>query len=115
MHGSSLQEFFDDWVYKEGYPIYAINAFNSGVNQATVTIQQTQSITNTAQVGYVSFFEMPVPVRLTLSNSSTMDVRLNNTFSGQSFNVTLPAGTTITGVAFDPNKDIISRNSTRIT
>lgn len=112
VHGSSLQEFFDDWVYKEGYPIYTINAFNSGVNQATVTINQAQSITNTAQVGYVSFFEMPVPVRLTLSNSTTMDVRLNNTFSGQSFNVTLPAGTTITGVAFDPNKDIISRNST---
>ncbi|HKX85944.1 MAG TPA: T9SS type A sorting domain-containing protein, partial [Flavobacterium sp.] len=72
----------------------------------------TQSITNTAQTGYVSFFEMQVPVRLNLSNSTTLDVRLNNTFGGQSFNVALPAGTTITGVIFDPNKDIISRNST---
>lgn len=111
-HGSSLQEFFNDWVYKEGYPIYTINAYNSGANQATVVINQTQSITNAAQTGYVSYFEMPVPVRLTLSNSTTLDVRLNNTFSGQSFNVVLPAGTTITGVTFDPNKDIISRNST---
>lgn len=112
VHGSSLQEFFDDWVYKEGYPTYAINAYNSGVNQATVVINQTQSITNSAQTGYVSFFEMQVPVRLNLSNSTTLDVRLNNTFGGQSFNVALPAGTTITGVTFDPNKDIISRNST---
>lgn len=112
VHGSSLQEFFDDWVYKEGYPIYSINAFNSGTNQATVVINQTQSITNSSQTGYVSFFEMPVPVRLVLSNGSNFDVKLNNTFSGQSFNVALPAGTTITNVIFDPNKDIISRNST---
>ena len=114
VYGSSLQEFFDDWVYKEGYPSYAINAFNSGVNQATVVINQTQSITNPAQTGYVSYFEMPVPVRLSLSNSTTLDVKLNNTFGGQSFNVTLPAGTTITGISFDPNKNIISRNNTAI-
>lgn len=112
VHGSSLQEFFDDWVYKEGYPIYTITASNSGTNQATVVINQTQSITNTSQTGYVSFFEMPVPVRFVLSNGSNLDVKLNNTFSGQSFNVPLPAGTTITNVIFDPNKDIISRNST---
>jgi len=114
VYGSSLQEFFNDWIYKEGYPTYAINAFNSGVNQATVVINQTQSITNPAQIGYVSYFEMPVPVRLTLSNSTTLDVKLNNTFGGQSFNVPLPAGTTITGITFDPNKDIISRNSTAV-
>ncbi|RXR21144.1 T9SS type A sorting domain-containing protein [Flavobacterium amnicola] len=114
VYGASLQEFFDDWVYKEGYPTYAINAFNSGANQATVVINQTQSITNSAQTGYVSYFEMPVPVRLTLSNSTTLDVRLNNTFGGQSFNVALPVGTTVTGITFDPNKDIISRNSTAV-
>ncbi len=112
VHGASLQEFFDDWVYKEGYPIYTINAYNSGTNQATVVINQTQSITNNAQTGYVSFYEMPVPVRLVLSNGSNFDVKLNNTFSGQSFNIILPAGTTITNVIFDPNKNIISRNST---
>lgn len=112
LYGSSLQEFFNDWVYKEGYPIYTITASNTGINQATVQINQSQSITNAAQVGYVSFFEMPVPVRLNLSNGTNLDVKLNNTFSGQTFVVNLPAGTTATGVLFDPNKDIISKNST---
>jgi aminopeptidase N len=112
VHGSSLQEFFNDWVYKEGYPIYTINAYKSGATQAIVTINQTQSITNSAQTGYVSYFEMPVPVRLTFSNGATQDLRLNNTFNGQNFVVTIPAGVTITAVTFDPNKDIISRNST---
>lgn len=114
VHGSSLQEFFDDWVYKEGYPTYTIAAYNSGLNQARVTINQTQSITDTNYIGYVSYFEMPVPVRLNLSNASTLDVKLTNTFSGQSFNVALPAGTTITGIIFDPNSDIVSANSTAV-
>ena len=112
VHGSSLQEFFDDWIYKEGYPTYAVNAYNSGTNQVTVTINQTQSITNSAQTGYVSYFEMPVTVRLSLSNGTTQDARLNNTFNGQHFVVAIPAGTTMTGITFDPNKDIISRNNT---
>lgn len=112
VHGSSLQEFFNDWVYKQGYPIYTISVSNSALNQATVQINQSQSITNTSHVGYVSYFEMPVPVRLTLSNNSVLDLKLNNTFNGQTFNVTLPSGTTVKSVAFDPKKDIISRNST---
>ncbi|MCL9809643.1 M1 family aminopeptidase [Flavobacterium luminosum] len=112
VHGSSLQEFFNDWIYDEGYPIYNINAYNSGTNQVTVVINQTQSITDSTYPGYVSYFEMPVPMRLSLSNGTTQDVRLNNTFNGQSFKVTIPPGTTMTGIAFDPLKDIISKNST---
>ena len=115
VHGSSLQEFFNDWVYKEGYPIYTVSAYNSGVNQAKVRILQTQSITNSAQTGYVSYFEMPVPVRLTLSNGTNLDLRLDNTFSGQMYTVNLPAGTTITGIVFNPNKDLIVSTSSTAT
>ncbi|MES2812258.1 MAG: M1 family aminopeptidase [Bacteroidota bacterium] len=114
VHGSSLQEFFEDWVYNEGYPTYSITAYNSGVNQARVTINQTQSITDSGYIGYVSYFEMPVPVRLNLSNGSDLDVKLTNTFSGQGFDVDLPAGTTLTGIVFDPNSDIISANSNAV-
>ncbi|WP_136669089.1 M1 family aminopeptidase [Flavobacterium sp. H122] len=112
VHGSSLQEFFNDWVYKEGYPTYNITVSNSGTNQATVQVKQTRSITNTSHIGYVSYFEMPVPVRLTLSNGSVLDLKLNNTFSGQLFNISLPAGTSVSSIVFDPKKDIISRYST---
>ena len=55
---------------------------------------------------------MPVPVRLTLNDGQIIDTVLQNTFSGQSFNVTIPVGKTVTGIVFDPNKNIISRNST---
>lgn len=112
VHGSSLQEFFNDWVYKEGYPTYNITVSNTGSGQASVQINQTQSITNTSYIGYVSYFDMPVPVRLTLSNGTTLNLKLNNTYNGQIFPVTLPTGTTVQSVSFDPNKDIISKNST---
>ncbi len=104
VYGSSLQEFFNDWVYNQGYPTYTINAFNSGAGQATVQINQTQSDAS------VSYFEMPVPVRLTGSSGQQLDVVLDNTTNGQSF--VAPVGFTVTGVQFDPNKNIISRNST---
>ena len=111
IHGSSLQEFFDDWVYKQGYPTYTIAASNgSNTSQVNIQINQTQSITDPMQVGYVSYFEMPVPIRLTGSLGEQIDVILGNTSNGQIFtvNTTFP----VTGIVFDPNKNIISRNNT---
>jgi aminopeptidase N len=112
VYGSSLQEFFNDWIYKEGYPSYQITAYNSAANEAKVRIEQTQSITDPLQVGYVDYFEMPVPVRLTLNDGSHLDVRLDNTFNGQLYTVSLPVGKTITGILFDPKNDIISKDNT---
>ncbi|WP_395077155.1 M1 family aminopeptidase [Flavobacterium sp.] len=103
VYGSSLQEFFNDWVYNQGYPTYTIIAYNSGAGQATVQISQVTSDPS------VSFFEMPLPVRLTGAAGQVKDVILNNTTNGQSFNV--PVTFTVTGVTFDPNKNIISKNN----
>jgi aminopeptidase N len=100
----SLQEFFDDWVYKQGYPIYNVSAFNSATGKATIQINQTQSDPS------VNFFEMPVPVRLIGASGQSKEVILDHTFSGQSFVVDVPF--TVTGIVFDPNQNIISKNNT---
>src|SRR5690606_18870975 len=57
--GVDLNEFFDDWIYEEGYPQYTIrwNQTN-GASNMIVTISQTQSHPS------VSFFEVPVPLRI---------------------------------------------------
>ncbi|MCJ1807719.1 T9SS type A sorting domain-containing protein [Flavobacterium covae] len=112
VHGSSLQEFFNDWVYKEGYPIYNIKVHNSETNQATIRINQIQSITDNSQIGYVSYFEMPVPIRLILNNGTHLDLKLNNTFNNQLYTIDLPIGTSVSKILFDPNNDIISKGST---
>lgn len=104
VYGQSLQEFFNDWVYKQGYPTYTITAQNWGNGQAKITINQTQSHFS------VSYFEMPVPVRLTSSAGAIYDVTLNNTTNNQEFIIPVPF--TVANVIFDPNKNIISKNNT---
>lgn len=108
--GMSFAEFFTDWVYNQGYPTYTITAQNTAPGQVQITINQTQSITDSAQTGYVSYFEMPVPVRLYGSGGQQMDLILENTSNGQVFTESIPFE--VTSVVFDPNKNIISRNST---
>jgi hypothetical protein len=104
VYGSSLTEFFNDWVYKEGYPIYTILAENLSSSQTKITINQTQSHSS------VNFFEMPVPIRLTGAGGQVFNTRLENTSNGQQFIVDTPF--TVTGITFDPEKNIISKNST---
>ena len=99
-----LTEFFNDWVYNQGYPTYNVTSQNWGGGQAKITINQTQSNSS------VSFFEMPVPIRLTGTGGQTFDVVLNHTFSGEQFIIPVPFA--VTGVQFDPKKHIISRNNT---
>jgi len=100
--GVNLTEFFNDWVYKQGYPIYTITAQNIAPGQARVTINQAQSHSS------VSFFEMPVPVKLTGAGGQSVDLRLEHTTNGQQFIVNVPF--VVTGVVFNANKDIISKN-----
>lgn len=102
--GGDLTEFFNDWIYKQGYPTYTITGQNWGAGQAKVVVNQTQSHSS------VSYFEMPLPIRFTGAGGQTFDTIVNNTSNNQTFIVSVPF--TITGVQFDPEKDIISKNNT---
>ena len=104
--GLDLTEFFNDWVYKQGYPIYAIQAGNSSPGMATIVVNQTQSHPS------VSYFEGQVPVRLLGTGGQQQDYILNNTVNGENFQVSVPFN--VTGVVFNPKKDIISKNSTAV-
>jgi aminopeptidase N len=104
VYGSSLTEFFNDWIYNQGYPIYTISAQNIEGGQAKFIINQTQSDPS------VSFFEMPVPIRVFGKNGQQLDLVLNNTINGESFTENIPFA--ITSLTFDPDKNIISKNST---
>jgi aminopeptidase N len=103
VYGSSLAEFFNDWVYNQGYPSYSITAQNLGNGQAKFTISQTQSDAS------VSFFEMPVPIRVFGTGGQQLDLVLNNTVNGESFTENVPFA--ITSVTFDPEKNIISKSN----
>ena len=104
VYGSSLSEFFNDWVYNQGYPTYSINVQNVSSGQAKISVIQSTSHTS------VAFFEMPLPIRLLGSGGLTHDVVVNNTVNSEEFTVAVPF--VVTGIQFDPNKDLISKNNT---
>ncbi|HWR93784.1 MAG TPA: M1 family aminopeptidase [Flavobacterium sp.] len=102
--GLNLSEFFNDWVYNQGYPIYDIivNPISNG--EVKITINQSQSDLS------VTFFEMPVPIRLVGIENESIDVVLDNKVNGESFIVDIPFE--VTSMIFDPNKELISKDNT---
>jgi len=103
VYGSSLTEFFNDWIYKQGYPSYTITAQKTGANQYQFTVNQTQSHSS------VSFFEMPVPIRAYDASGNQYDLVLNNTSNGQTFLETVPFE--MTSFDIDPDVHLISANN----
>jgi aminopeptidase N len=101
--GVNLSEFFDDWVYGEGYPRYTIrwNQVNSG--SINVKISQTQSHSS------VSYFEAPVPLRINGTQGEVLDIVLDNTTNNQTYQPAV--NFTVQSVRFDPEYDIISKNN----
>lgn len=99
-----MTEFFNDWVYNQGYPTYNITAQNWGIGQVKITVNQTQSNAS------VNYFEMPVPIRFYDSNGQFYDIVVDNTSNGQEFIVPIPF--LMANFVFDVNKNIISRNNT---
>lgn len=100
--GLNLNEFIDDWYYGQGYPTYSVNTYQNTADSITITLDQTQSHSS------VSFFEMPVPIRLKGSNIDTIMV-LDNSFSGQQF--TVAVNSFIDTVEFDPEIWLISMSN----
>ncbi|MCF6129311.1 T9SS type A sorting domain-containing protein [Flavobacterium sp. AS60] len=107
VYGQSLTEFFNDWIYNQGYPTYTITAQNWGAGQARFVINQTQSDAS------VSYFEMPVPVRIFGAGGQQADIVLNNTVNGEVIITSVPFS--ITSVEFDPKRHLIAGASSSVT
>jgi aminopeptidase N len=103
--GIDLTDFFNSWVYAEGYPSYKINWSQDYSGTVSMSVEQTQSHPS------VSFYTMPLPLLFMGADRDTMVV-LNNTSSGQQYTFKLPflADTLI----FDPDLNIISANDSVI-
>jgi len=102
--GLKLTDFFNDWIYKEGFPIYNITVENREEGKAKININQSQSSPS------VSFFKMPVTILLTGKEQQLHYVNLENIENGQEFTVDVPFE--VADAAFDPDRDIISGNNT---
>ena len=102
--GLELDEFFNDWVYNQGYPIYNVEWHQPTSSTVRIQLNQTQSHSS------VSFFENKVPIRLNGTNGEVLDIVLNNISNNQTFveNVNF----TVSSIEFDPDFHLISKNNT---
>ncbi|MCW3161729.1 M1 family aminopeptidase [Chryseobacterium oryctis] len=103
--GKDFTEFFNDWVYGEGYPTYDIRWTQSAANQSlTFKVSQTQSSPT------VSFFEMPLPIKVNGTGGQVAYLTLNNTVNNQYFTeaVSFP----VASVEFNYEYQMLERNST---
>lgn len=99
---TSFTEFFNDWFYGEGFPIYSANFINTESQQLQITLSQTTSHES------VDFFEMPVPVRVyNSSKTDSANLRLVHTENNQKFIV--DPGFEVAELKIDPEYWLISK------
>lgn len=77
---TSLTEYFNDWFYGEGFPVYTANFKPVGTGLLSIELSQIPSHPS------VDFFEMAVPVRAYSKNrADSIDLKLVNTSNNQEF------------------------------
>lgn len=103
--GKDLTEFFNDWVYGEGYPSYHVDAETLSATQTKIKVSQKQSHSS------VSFFEMPVTLKLIGSDGKSEIVVVQHTQNNQEFIVDSNVGV-VTEIQFNPFQDIVSKDNT---
>ncbi|HLV51128.1 MAG TPA: T9SS type A sorting domain-containing protein, partial [Flavobacterium sp.] len=103
--GNDLTEFFNDWIYGEGYPSYQVDAEILSPFQTKIVLSQTTSHPS------VPFFEMPVTLELKGSNNQTEIVVLEHSENHQEFIVDTHIES-LEEIIVNPFFDIISKNHT---
>jgi len=101
--GINFTEFFNDWIYGEGYPTYDIRWRQSG-SQIIIKAAQTQSSPT------VSFYEMPLPIKVNGTGGQTAYFKLNHTANNQYF--VQPVAFPVASVEFNYEYQILEKNST---
>lgn len=100
--GKDLTDFFDAWIYKEGYPIYDIYLNQTSINNATLTVRQNTSHPS------VDCFKMPLPIELTMNGKKEIFI-FENDQPEQTF--TFDPGNIIDDAVFDPERWLLSKSA----
>jgi aminopeptidase N len=101
---TTLTEFFNDWFYGEGYPIYSAGFTPVENGLLKITLSQTSSHPS------VEFFEMPVPVRVyNFDKTDSLNFRLVQTKNNQEFFVDIDFN--VAELKIDPDLWLVSKTS----
>ncbi len=101
--GQSLQSFFNEWVYGEGFPTYQVR-WNQIDSTLYVSVSQTTTTANPVA------FSIPVPLMFSATGLGTQTIRVDPNVPVNVFQV----NGTITTMQLDPNKSILKDLSSSI-
>lgn len=104
--GIDMTEFFNDWLYNQGWPNYNITwSKDIACQKIYVTIGQTHS----ANLG--TFFEMPVPISFTgiVNGNTVTDTVVFDQNSPTQMKFEYNLGFNPTSAAFDPENGYVPR------
>lgn len=101
--GTELSGFFADWLYGEGYPTFQLEWYQASPTEIRLNLIQLQTHAS------VSFFEVPLPIRLTGTEGETVDLILDHSVQDENFVETVDF--TVADIVIDPDYDIISKNN----
>ncbi|UOE42042.1 T9SS type A sorting domain-containing protein [Chryseobacterium suipulveris] len=101
--GKDFTEFFNDWIYGQGYPTYQIRWNQTADQNLVIKASQTQSHSS------VSFFELPLPIKVNGTGGQVAYLALDHTSNNQIFvnQISFP----IASIQFNYEYQIIQRNS----
>jgi aminopeptidase N len=103
---TTLTEFFNDWYYGEGYPLYKISWEQDLNKQLHFNVSQTTTHSS------VPFFELSIPILLIGDNKEQL-VYLHNTSNNQTYS--LSADFAVNEIVFDPYYNIIANHPAEIS
>lgn len=107
VYGQSLQYFFDEWIYGQGYPkyTYSWNAKTTAQDQISeVSLTLNQSVNSSP-----AFFTMPVRLKITTSLGDTTVTVMNNQ-QNQLFSIIVKGS--VIAVTVDPDNLILKSITT---
>ncbi len=101
---TDLTDFFNNWYYGEGYPVYSL--YWSQNQDNTVNVKISQKPTHFS----VDFFKMKIPVKFIAEDQQTDTIVIfNNIFNNQTFS--FKPNFKVEKVIFDPDMWILCKNA----
>lgn len=95
----NLDEFFNDWYYGQGHPVYSIIWSQNTAGELNLRINQSPTHSS------VSFFEIGVPIKIEGVSKDTTII-FDNTYSGELFTRNIDFD--VVNIIFDPESDLIA-------
>lgn len=100
----SLFDYFNQWLYGEGYPVYSAEYYSNGTNLYLKVSHVTSS-------PVTPLFKTPLEIKC-LSASGDTIIRVDINQNSNTFFI--PCNKVITGLEFDPNNWLLNKDSTVI-